>query len=508
VTDRGETTDELSDPLAGPSTRRIIALTILAHADIERIGDRVVVPELVGGETIRISRIEPRFAPVRGGRTPAPIGDRFVSRLPVALRSDGDGIAVDAVGGDIVVGGTQVDGIRRLSASEIDDGVTIELGRRVALLLHRIAPTGTPPPELDLIGDSDALDAMRATIVRVADLDVPVLVRGESGSGKELVARALHARSGRSGPLISVNVAAIPPATASSALFGHARGAFTGAVSDQAGHFRDADGGTLFLDEIGEIPLDVQASLLRAIETGEIQPVGAARPVRVDVRVVAATDRDLDVAIARGAFRDALLHRLTGLQIAVPPLRARRDDIGRLLLHFLRQDLSTLGGDAVLADSTRRHPWLPAPLVAAFARHPWPGNVRQLRNAVRQLAVASRGRDHAVIDATVRALIERDAPAAIDRDAAAVTPDAVVEALRRNAWSYTAAAAELGVTRARLYTLATRAGRVRTARDVTREEIAAALDASGNRTDDAAARLEISPRALALRMNELGMNRR
>jgi two-component system nitrogen regulation response regulator GlnG len=506
-----ETTQQLSAADRRGERRAVVALTLLAHPDMGRVGQRALLYD-VAREPVRLSRLEPAFAPAGGGGG-RPIDDAYTSRSPVTIHRDGEaGLRVEAAAGaGAVVGGHPLDGARAISHAELDGGITIELGPRVAVLLHRHALATVLPPAFDLVGDSDAIVAVRAAIARIAPLALPVLIRGETGTGKELVARAIHAASGRPGPLVAVNVAAIPPSTASSALFGHVRGAFTGAVADLDGHFRDADHGTLFLDEIGEVPLDVQATMLRAIESSEVQPVGAGRAVPVDVRLIAATDRDLEAAVGAGRFREALLHRLAAFQLVVPPLRARRDDIARLLVGFLRAELAATGREGVLADPDRRRPWLPAPVVAELVRSPWPGNVRQLRNVARQLAMA-HDHDQVAPDTALRASIGlagsgRDAPAAAERTANP-SADQIVAALERNKYSFAAAAAELGVSRARLYALAERAGGVRTARDVSREEIEAALAAAGGDLDAAAVRLKVSPRALTLRITELGIERR
>ena len=504
---RDETTQQLSVQ-AGGAAARVPALTILSHPDVARVGERVRLVELAK-QPVRVSRLEPAFESTSGG-TARPIDDAFVSRTPLTIRETGGELRVEAAAGaGVAIAGVALDGTRKITSDELDDGVTVELGPRVALLLHRLGPPVTRPPALDLIGDSDAIDALRAPIVRVATLAVPLLVRGETGSGKELVARAVHTASGRTGPLVAVNVAAIPPSTASSALFGHVRGAFTGAVSDLDGYFRDAEGGTLFLDEIGEIPLDVQAVLLRVLETSEVQPVGAARTLHTDVRLIAATDRDLEAAVAAGRFREALLHRLAGFQLVVPPLRARRDDIARLLYHFVREELTALGKLALL-DPARRRPWLPVSTVAALVRAAWPGNVRQLRNVVRQLVVHHHHEDQAIPDDALRAVIDVVSDAEPSAPAALATPsnEQVLAALQRHNYRFAAAATELGVSRARLYNLAERAGGIRTARDVSRVEVEAALTTHGGNVEQAAGELRISPRALTLRMTELGIDRR
>ncbi|HEU4537176.1 MAG TPA: sigma 54-interacting transcriptional regulator, partial [Polyangiaceae bacterium] len=179
---------------------------------------------------------------------------------------------------------------------------------------------------------------------------------------------------------------AVPKELAAAELFGAARGAYTGSTHDREGLFRSAQGGTLFLDEVGEAPPEVQVMLLRALETGEVHPVGAKAPVAVDVRLVAATDANLESQIRDGRFKEPLLHRLAGYEIRLPPLRERREDIGPLFYHFARGELEATGEARRLAPADPYEaPWLPAPIAARLVRHPWPGNVRQLRNWARQI---------------------------------------------------------------------------------------------------------------------------
>src|SRR6185369_6449016 len=209
----------------------------------------------------------------------------------------------------VVADGVPVAGSREIPAAEVERGVVLELSGRVALLLHTLGDEEPGPsvPGFDLVGESAGIVRVRREIARVADLDVPVLLRGETGTGKELVAHALHRASRRrSAAFLSLNMAAIPASLAASELFGATRGAFTGAVAAHAGHFERAQGGTLFLDEIGDAPAEVQVSLLRVLETGEIQRVGGAPISGVDVRLIAGTDADLERAIADGRFRSAL----------------------------------------------------------------------------------------------------------------------------------------------------------------------------------------------------------
>jgi two-component system nitrogen regulation response regulator GlnG len=234
-----------------------------------------------------------------------------------------------------------------------------------------------------LVGKSPAILEIFKTIGRVASRDVSVLITGASGTGKELVARAIHAASGRAEqPFVAVNTAAIPRELLESELFGHERGAFTGAVAARKGRFRDASGGTLFLDEIGDMPVDLQAKLLRVLQSGEVTPVGSNRTESVDVRIIAATHRDLDLAVKEGAFREDLLYRLRVVPIQIPTLAERSEDIRTLAEHFIARYADELSdGDPFLPDQT----------IEFLTDYAWPGNVRELENAIKRALVLASG---------------------------------------------------------------------------------------------------------------------
>ena len=242
-----------------------------------------------------------------------------------------------------------------------------------------------------IIGEDPGLRAVLARAALVAPTAMPVLVTGESGTGKELVARALHELGPHpGGPFVAVNCGALPRELAESELFGHERGAFTGAAARRAGWFEEASGGTLVLDEVGELPLDMQPKLLRVLETGRLRRVGGAGEISVRVRIVAMTLRDLAGDVHRRNFRDDLYHRLAGFCLRLPPLRERRSDIPLLAAHFLRE---------VTAEIGPRH--LDASAMAALVAAPFPGNVRELRNAIRRASILTAGRDDGRIDAEV-----------------------------------------------------------------------------------------------------------
>ena len=494
-------------------------LTVLAHPDHSRVGD---VVWLALGRT-EISRLTPEFEPPEGGDRRA-LQDRFISRQPIILSVGDDGaVRLDPGTGriELVADGRHVDRAERLDAGTLARGVVLELSDRVTLYLQTVTRDHAAWSEsLGLVGHSPSMEAVRRQILQVADLDVPVLIRGESGVGKELVARAVHAASGRvDGPYEAVNMAAVPSTLAASELFGHEKGAFSGADRGRAGYFERADGGTLFLDEIGDTPPDVQAMLLRVLETGDVQRVGAERTRSVSVRVLAATDADLERATRTGEFRTPLFHRLAGYQIHVAPLRERRDDIGRLFHHFVRDELTALGA-AHRLDRHRETPWVPAALVARLARYDWGGNVRQLRNVTRQLVIANRDADEMSWQrhvqkllpptsarperASVRVPAHAKPPRPVYRKPSDVAEDEVVEAMREHGWRLAPAAKALNISRTTLYALVEESTLVRKASDLSAAEIRAAVDLAGGLTG-AALQLEVSTHALKIRMSALGM---
>jgi DNA-binding NtrC family response regulator len=242
-------------------------------------------------------------------------------------------------------------------------------------------PDALVPPAHGLIGGDPALRKVLELLERAATTDYSVLILGESGTGKELVARAVHAASPRANqPFIPVNCAALSPALIESELFGHEKGAFTGAEAKRKGAFEEAHGGTIFLDEVGELPLELQAKLLRTLDNGEVKPVGASRPVRVDVRVVAATNRNLLAEIQKGRFRADVYYRLSVVPLELPPLRERRGDIKALAEHFVR--LHAPRGQEVKLTSAA---------LLKLQQHTWPGNIRELRGVVRRAMMLREG---------------------------------------------------------------------------------------------------------------------
>jgi len=499
--------------------------TIVYHPETRRIGDCARLVDLLDGGSAAVARLAPAFV-APGATSGEPLAHRSVSRRGLLLEARGEGVRLQReADAAVAVAGTPLVAPRDIGAEELDRGVVIELGARVVLLLHRLGPLAAPLPRFGLVGDSEALERVRADIGRIAAVPVPVLLRGESGTGKELVARAIQQASPRAAEaFVSVNMAAIPPAIAASELFGHGAGAFTGASRGHSGYFAQANGGTLFLDEVGETPPDVQAMLLRVLETSETQPLGSMSRVKVDVRVIAATESDLAADVRAGRFRESLLYRLAGYQIFLPALRERRDDVGRLLLHRLAAELTALGELQRLAQLAGPDPWLPASVVAALVRHDWPGNVRQLCNVARHLAIAGRGRQVHLEDlpagllgegaprcphapgaaARTASRTQASAPPASEQLRSAPSEDEVLAVLRANNWRTSATARQLGISRTTLYKLIERHPTIRKAKDLSAEEIRSSTAACGGDVEAMAAALEVSPRGLLLRMRELG----
>lgn len=311
---------------------------------------------------------------------------------------------------------------------------------------------------------SEAMRRVFAMVDRVADADVPVLVRGESGVGKEIVARALHERSRRHDrPFVKVNCAALPAELLESELFGHEKGAFTGAHTEKPGKFELAHGGTIFLDEIGEMQTSLQAKLLQVLQDEEYYRVGGRRPVRVDARVVAATNCDLERAIAEGRFRADLYYRLNVVRLRVPPLRERPEDIEPLVRHFADHYGRRYLGHPLAVDPE---------LLARFLVHPWPGNVRELENMVRRWVVLG----------DARTVIE-DLDAGVEPRNATASPRLANEALGDGL-------KEIGR---------------RAALAAEREAIRAALEQTGGNKRRAAERLRISYKALLYKMRDAGL---
>jgi DNA-binding NtrC family response regulator len=501
---------------AGPSS--LVALTLLWHPDLRRAGQQATL--MPTDAPLPLNRFTPLFQSHHGGDG-TPLGHACISRSPLQLRPRADG-AVDLIASASRMA-CEIDGLpfaagtMTLEASRIDSGVVLQLGGQVVLCLHRITTWPQRHDAMGLVGVSSAMARVRRLVEQAAGTDLPVLVLGRSGTGKELVAKAIHAASERArGPMVCVNMASMTDSLAAADLFGAARGAYTGAQGARPGLFSLATGGTLFLDEIGDTPASVQPMLLRVIETGEFRRLGSAGTERADVRLIAATDRDL----TPDRFNQPLLHRLQGVVIHMPPLRQRREDIGVLALHMLRAE----------TDAQTWPDHVPPPLLRALCLHDWPGNIRQLGQAMRRLVLGWKAGSWPTAEellgtapgmpvpaqtpaetvATVQAFVQPEQPQPMTRKAyrspSTVTPAELLRALEDSDWSLRHAALALGISRPSLYNLLGRHPQVRQADTLTREEIEAALNEGVTDLAALASRLQAPREALRRRLRAFGMS--
>jgi len=375
-------------------------LRLLYHSDLSRLG-AVSLPGVVpeSGASITVGRAEPSFALVAKDAPAMPLDDPQVSREQLRLRwlAAEQLYEVEPVASakrplvrvDLGAPGRPPAAVTPITGpTRLPPGACIAIGDRVLLGLE-LADTRPPGADrMGLVGESEAVWTLRDEIRSVARFGRPALVNGPTGSGKELVARALHTHSARAaGPFVPVNCAALPDKLAESALFGHKKGAFTGADTEERGLFRAADGGTLFFDELGELPLSVQPKLLRVLQDGVVVPVGAHEGRQVDVRVIAATHRDLEAQVRAGGLREDLYHRVAGHVLRVPPLADRRFDVPELFVHVLarlRADHGSLGW--LWASAEQWRPAVPIAFLAELLGRSFRGNVRELQNLTERTA--------------------------------------------------------------------------------------------------------------------------
>ncbi|WP_017931545.1 sigma-54-dependent transcriptional regulator [Robiginitomaculum antarcticum] len=329
----------------------------------------------------------------------------------------------------------------------------------------------------DLIGSAPSMRSVVAMGERGAKANIPILITGESGVGKEVVARAIQGASERSGgPFITVNCGAIPENLVESILFGHEKGSFTGANAKHFGKFQEANGGTLFLDEVGELPLDMQVKLLRVLQEGEVDPIGSKRPVKVDVRIISATNRDLSVQVKEGRFREDLFYRLNVFPIDVPPLRERREDVAALLEHFVKR---------FNAQENRSVRGASPETLTMLRGFGWPGNVRQLENAIFRAVILSDGHmlkpeDFPQISG-LTPIIPRAETQAITPETDIETSDDTFEILDRN-------------------------GHLRSLEDIERDLIQFAIETYSGHMSEVARRLGIGRSTLYRKVREHGMD--
>ena len=458
------------------------ALTILAHPDIDRVGETAPLSSLLDRRPAKVDRDEPLFFPP-GSAKGRGLEHRAVSKKTTSfsLAPLSDSPAQFELRPGDTTHPVELDlspfrEPRPVTHEELAAGLVLTINKRVVLCLHRVHYPVSRSRDLGLLGASDDTEDVRRKILRAAaHPNTPVLIRGATGVGKEPTARAIHAESARAaGPFVVLNMARLSGALADADLFGHARGAFTDAKGARAGAFLQADGGTLFLDEIGEASPEVQTKLLRALEERAVVPVGADQPRPIDVRVIAATDKDLEAEVRQKRFDDALYFRLNVYPIDIPPLRVRRADVGSLFFSTLRQRLQQTGAAARLGDDGDRPPWIPARTIARLALAPWPGNVRELLSIVERLVVESSNHAHLDVDEFIRGELARSArigipgasgtsPSAASATTtvrpsdsakrAKITLQQLLAALTRARWNKSEAARTLGMTRPTFYRL-------------------------------------------------------
>jgi two-component system nitrogen regulation response regulator GlnG len=386
----------------------------------------------------------------------------------------------------------------------------VTLARRIVLCLHSVHFPISRSPALGLLGTSDAIEDVRRSVTRQAPKDTLVLLRGESGTGKELAAGALHHAGPRAGrPFIVKNMSLLGRERAEADLFGHKKGAFTGAIADSPGLFRAASRGTVFLDEIGELSPEVQPMLLRVLEDKEVQPVGSAEAVKVDVRIVAATDAKLEKAVAEKRFLGSLYKRIqSAVVIKLPPLRERREDVGVLLLHLLRKELLNPSVLQRLQDTDARvRPWLSARDVAAVARSPLAANVRSLLALARRLADViddgPKADTHGIVgeflsESANPGLVTPLEPADADSAPTPITLDVdrITAALERAGWQRLKAGDLLGVSRRTFYRWLERDAHLRELLDADPDDLRQQLAAAGGDVQRLAADLGTTPTVL------------
>ncbi len=448
---------------ASPAQQALTGLArgLLATRDLERVGDVVAaaLAPALPSRLLALAHLDPASGDWRWlfPRPLAPLAAKqavtLLEQFPdqdqarLCLLDDG-GVKSTALVAPLLAHGRQVGGLVLLRGEDGFAPPDLELASAAAglaaLAIENVElsswrlPPAPSAGDHGLLGESPPIQKLRGLIERVARADAAVLLRGESGSGKELVARAVHRASPRAaGPWVVVNCATLAENLLESELFGHEKGAFTGALARRLGKFETASGGTLFLDEIAEIPLALQAKLLRALQEKEIERIGGSRPIAVDVRVVAASHRDLAKMCRAGTFREDLYYRLDVVSLELPPLRERGEDIPLLARHFARQSAQRLGRPLLgLAPEAR----------AALLAYPWPGNVRQLANAVERAAVLGDGELIRLEDLPDEIAMAAGQPAgAFQSQVAEAKKQSILLAWRESGCDYQLAAEKLGI---------------------------------------------------------------
>jgi len=502
-----------------------LILTILCHPDPTRMGSEASLEVLRhGAGRLALGRHSLDF--VRPGKKLGqPLDDPFMSRKPIWLSRLEDGalhIDPGACRTEIWVDGHYLKHGLTIPPEQLALGLPVILADRVMIWVQMEIRQEVRLPSYGMVGESSVMNQLRREIQSVSDLDVSILLRGPTGSGKERVAQAIHNHGPRhSEPFIAVNLGAIPPSLAAAELFGAVKGAYTGSQAARLGYFAAAHRGTLFLDEVGEAQPELQAMLLRVLETGECYPVGAATPKKVDVRILAATDAALDEQVAKGLFREPLFHRLSGYSVWVPSLQRRKKDFGLLFRHFANEVLEEMGQPPWRSPSMLKGPaWLSPHIMAKLLTADWSGNVRQFKNVVRQLLIGNRGettlhwteavanmlspeRENSHKPTTVEVVQGALKKSSFQRPSE-IGEEELIAALRSSKWNFKAAATVLGISRASLYVLAAKSCQIRKAEHLTPAELEAAHKETQGDLDQMADFLSVSRQALAQRLRQEG----
>lgn len=508
-------------------SRALVPVAVIAcHPDPERLGELSCLDELTKSGKQHIDRHWPEFRSPAGSVSRG-LGVAHVSRKSLRIEKSPAGQRVqgafsiciyrDDYSAPVMVNGLQLEDKIELGSNALEHGFELALGNHVLLFIKCMPAPGVVEHKTGLLGISAAMHRVRERISKVAAVDEPVLIRGATGTGKELVAKALFSHSGRSQkPFIPVNMAALQPSLAVAELFGSVKGAFTGASQDRKGYFQAADGGTLFLDEIGEASAEVQAMLLRALENHEVMPVGATSPVAVDVRVVAATDAELESGAGAQGFKQPLLHRLGSYQIQLPPLAERREDIPGLVRHFLTQQWQGSDGSKEVLPVTDNVPWLDVRLVSALLQAGWPGNIRQLRNVVNQLVIdGEQGGALTLPYQLAQQLNKADSAANREQDVAAasakrrkpnqISHHELEQTLSRNYYELQATADELGISRGSVYEMIKRHPQLRNTTDFSEDELTRAYQRCDGNLEQMMHELKVSQLGLRRRLRSMGL---
>ena len=498
--------------IEGESDKQDILLTIVFHPDTNRIGNCANLGSIRGEKSRIVARESPCFS--FGESSGQPLDDPYISREALRLCGENGAITLtrSATSSRVSVNGEEMTCECCLDEAQLERGVCIVLGGRIVLLLRRLFhPVAVPAKhdmEASLLGNSAYMTNLRKQISQLAMTDVDVLIRGETGTGKELVAKALHAASGRaSADLVAVNMAAIPATLAPSILFGSARGAYSGADKASRGYFEQAEGGTLFLDEVGDTPEEIQPQLLRALQQREIQVVGGS--IRsVNFRVISATDALLDNQSCN--FKAALHHRLSQSEISLLPLREHPEDVGTLFWAFLTTFFGSFGRNVLLPTEQSSAyviaRW--ADLFSRFVMYAWPGNIRELRNFSQQIAVVSDA-TLSIPDSIIQRVsdkgntaVHEEAPPFQVRAAAPkkYSEEAFIDGFEKARFEVSPAARQMGLSRQAIYRRIADTPSLCLADDLPRYRIQEALDRFDGDIGAAAMSLRVSSSALQARL--------